>query len=129
MGPLRRGIALALCPTAVIAEVCDKERPNWDGTQASAFTEALALFSTPLGLILILSTAVAFTLRNAWLGLGTVVGWTGLVTIAVSKDPTGIQESAIAEGCTGPPTLFIAAAIAICIATILYTAPRRAGDN
>ena len=112
-----------------MAEVCDKERPNWDGTQTTALTEALVLFSTPLGLFLIVLTAIAFRLRHAWVGLASVVGWTGFVTLVVSKDPTGIQEIAATEGCVGPPTLFIPAAIAICVVTILYTAPRRAGDN
>ncbi len=129
MGPLRGGLILSLLASPVWAEVCDKERPHWDGTPATAWTEAIALFASPLGLILLLATAFAVRWRSTWGGLAVTVGWTGFVTLILSHDPTGLREFAMAEGCIGPPTLFIALSIAICIATILYTAPRRPGDN
>ena len=129
MGSLRGGLILSLLASPAWAEVCDKERPLWDGTQATAVSEAIALFGSPLGLILLLITAIAIRFRSAWGGLAATVGWTVFVSITVASDPTGITESAIREGCIGPPTLFIALSIAICIATILYTAPRRPGDN
>ena len=129
MGPLRGGLILSLLASPVWAEVCDKERPLWDGVPASAVSEAIALFSSPLALLLLIATAFALRFRHAWGGLAVVVAWTGFITVVLTYDPTGIRASAISEGCIGPPTLFIALAIAICIGTILYTAPRRLGDN
>jgi hypothetical protein len=43
----------------------------------------------------------------------------------VMKDPTGVQNLARVEGCVGSASLFIVIATAICIVTILYTAPRK----
>jgi len=122
-------LILSLLASPAWAEVCDKLRPEWDGTRATALGEAIALFSSPLGLLLLLGTALAVRFRSAWGGLGITVGWTILITFVVSNDPTGLQKFAIEEGCIGPMTLFIPLVIAICIATILYTAPRQAGDN
>ena len=45
MGPLRGGLILNLMATPAWAEVCDKERPNWDGTPTTAMTEAIALYA------------------------------------------------------------------------------------
>ncbi len=129
MGPLRGGLILSLLAGPVGAEVCDKVRPNWDGTPASALSEAVALFGSPLGLFLLIATAFAIRFRHAWAGLATVIGWTGFVSIILAKDPTGIHEFAVLEGCVGPPTLFVGVTIAICIGTILYTAPRRLGKT
>ena len=129
MGSFRGGIILSFLAAPALAEVCDKERPGWDGTPATAVTEAIALFSTPLGLFLLIATAITLRFRNAWGGLATTVGWTGFITIVVSADPSGVQGFAISEGCIGPPTLFVALSIAICIVTIIYTARGKPGTN
>ena len=133
MGPLRGRLGLAtallLCGSPAVAEVCDKERPDWDGLPASALSEAISLFGSPVGLVLLAATAFAIRFRSTWGGLAVTVCWTIFVSIVVQYDPTGIRQQAMKEGCLGEPTLFIAAAIAICIATILYTAPRKSGDN
>ena len=124
MGPLRGGLILSLLAGPAWAEVCDKERPLWDGTQATAVSEAIALFGSPLGLVLLLITALVVRFRSVWGGLAATVGWTIFISIVVASDPSGVTELAMNEGCIGPPTLFIALSIAICIATILYTSPR-----
>ena len=58
---------LATLPTAAWAKVCDKERPDWNGTPVTAVGEAIALFSNPVSLVLLMVTALAVrsTLRPA----------------------------------------------------------------
>ncbi|MEL6464697.1 MAG: hypothetical protein AAFQ58_06990 [Pseudomonadota bacterium] len=120
-------------PSAAWAEVCDKARPLWQpGTQATALTEALHFFATPLGLILLALSVAAIVRRWQWVGLATILGWTGLVslvTLGGSTDPTSMHALAVAEGCVGPPTLFIVAVAAICVGIVLYTKPRTSGAD
>lgn len=129
MGPLRRGLILACLPGAAWAEVCDKERPNWDGVDVTALQEAATLFVTPFGLLLLGFTIVALRFRNQWMGLVAVLGWTGFITLITMADPTGLRDLARAEGCIGAPTLFIVAVAAICVGTVLYTMPRSGGAD
>ncbi len=123
MGPIRRRL-IWLCllglPHPAWAEICDKQRPDWDGLPVSAWAEMLALFQTPLALFLFLTTALAARLRRPWLGLAVVVGWSSYTMLVVTTD---IRAAAIAEGCAGSPTLFIGVVAAICIGLVLYTAP------
>lgn len=123
MGSLRRGLILALLPSAAWAEVCDKERPAWDGAPVTPVTEAVALFSSLPALVLICATLLALRFRHQWGGLIVVLLWSFLISAHVSLDPSGIKAAARDEGCLGDPILFIGLVIAICIATILYTAP------
>ncbi|WP_089279415.1 hypothetical protein [Antarctobacter heliothermus] len=132
--PLSRAplAALALIwPSSALAEVCSTERPGWDGTPATAISEALFLASSLPAVLLIVATALALRFRSKWGGLAVVSGWSILITLRVfGTDPTGTRQKATIEGCIGSPTLFIALVAAICIATILYTAPteRRSND-
>lgn len=119
---------LACLPGAAWAEVCDKERPNWDGTGVTAFGEALTLFTTPVALVLLAFTLIALRFRSQWMGLGAVIGWAGFIALITTADPTGIRDFAINEGCIGSPTLFIAIVAAICVGTVIYTMPRNADD-
>ncbi|WP_299694077.1 hypothetical protein [uncultured Tateyamaria sp.] len=128
MGPLRRGLILTLVPGTAWAEVCDKARPGWDGTQASAVSEAVNLMTSPAGLILLLISALALRFRYQWVGLAAVLMWTAFITMVTMADPTGIRADAMVEGCIGPPTLFIALAAAICVAIVLWTKPRTPDD-
>lgn len=124
MGSLRRGLILGLfMPTPALAEVCDEVRPGWDGAPATAWSEALFLAGTVPVLVLILASAVVFRFRSQWGGLVVVVLWTILITLLSMIDPGGLRAVARAEGCVGSLALFIAAAAAICVAIILYTAP------
>lgn len=123
MGSIRRRLiwpALLVCPNAALAEVCDKQRPDWNGAPVSGWAEMLALFQTPAALALILGTALALRLRNQWFGLAMVVGWSSYTMLATTTD---IRAAAIVEGCAGSPTLFIGAVAAICVGIVLYTAP------
>lgn len=117
-------LACIAAPLPALAEVCDKERPNWDGLPVSGLAEALSLFSSPAGLVLLAASALVIRFRNQWAALITMLLWTGLISVITMIDPTGINEAARAEGCTGSATLFIIAVAAICGAMILYTAPR-----
>ena len=131
MGSIRRRLiaALALAPSPVLAKVCDKERPNWDGTPVSAIGEAIVLFSTLPSLALIAATLIVLRYKSVWGGLAVVVAWTALVSIINSERINSLRKAAVDEGCIGPNTLFIAITIAICIAIVLYTAPRLSADK
>ena len=124
MKNLFNGLVLSLAPTAVLAEVCETSRPNWDGLPASAFDEMVALMSTPPALILILASALVFRFRSQWGGLVTVVLWSIFTGFLTFFNPSETREIAISEGCIGSPVLFIAIVTAICVSMILYTAPR-----
>lgn len=128
MGPLRRGLSLAVVmPSPAWADVCDKVRPNWEGTPVTAVQEALYLATTPISLALLLASLIVLRFRHQWGALAVVVGWTIAVTLLTMADPTGMRPQAAAQGCVGSPTLFILAVAAICGAMILYTAPK--GDS
>lgn len=131
MGPVRGTLTLlaALLPGPALARACDTLRPGWDGTPSTALAEALHLFASPAALLLLAATAIVLRFRSQWGGVAVCVGWSLLVSAVTFFDLTGGQRAAaMAEGCIGRPTLFIAAVAAICVATILYTAPRPARD-
>ncbi|MEO0502858.1 MAG: hypothetical protein AAFZ14_05995 [Pseudomonadota bacterium] len=121
-------IFAALLPSAAWAEVCDKARPAWDGTPVGAFGEAVSLLLSPAGLALLGLSLIALRFRQQWIGLGAVLFWTVFITIVTMADPTGLRADAMIEGCIGPPTLFIVAAAAICVAIVLWTKPRTQYD-
>ncbi|MEO1637838.1 MAG: hypothetical protein AAFU41_01160 [Pseudomonadota bacterium] len=127
MGPVRRRLILAtllLLPGAAWAEVCDKERPGWDGTPVGAFGELLYLLQTPVVLVLILGTALAIRFRSEKGGLAVVVGWSIVTFLTTGIGRTdAVRAAGIAEGCIGSPALFIAVAAALSVGVVLYTAP------
>ncbi len=128
MGPVRRVIVrallLAVAPQVATAEVCDKERPNWiPGEEASAISEAIALFSTLPALALLMATALCIRFRSQWGSLLTVLLWTGLVSLVVLAPGDPIHQAAVSEGCVGSPALFASTVIAICAGLVLYTMP------
>ena len=101
---------------------CDSFRPEWDGGSVSAISEALLLFQTPAALVLLLASALVLRFRSAWGALAVFVGWSMLVSAFTFFDPTGgTRSAAMAEGCVGSPTLFIAIALGISVGLILYT--------
>ncbi|MEO1362750.1 MAG: hypothetical protein AAFU86_03130, partial [Pseudomonadota bacterium] len=97
----------ALLPSAAWAEVCDKARPGWDGSQVGAVGEAISLLLSPAGLALLGLSLIALRFRQQWIGLGAVLLWTVFITVVTMADPTGLRADAMIEGCIGPPTLFI----------------------
>lgn len=124
MGSVRRGLTLALLPSAAWAEVCETQRPRWDGLPVTLMDEAIAMFSTVPSLILIVGTMLVIRRRSVWGGLAVVLGWSTLLTALISYDPSGLREIARAEGCIGDPVLFIGAVIVICGVILFFTAPR-----
>lgn len=129
MGPLRRGVTLALLPTGALADACARTRPDWDGTPVSLLDEALFLVATPAALVLIIASLVAVRFRHQWGALVVVVLWTLFVSLIAMGDPTGLRAEEVAEGCVGSPALFIGLVAAICVAMILYTTPRQGRES
>ena len=127
MGSLRRGLALAfaplLLPLPAWAEVCSSVRPTWDGTPLSALDEAVVLFASIPALALLVASVLVIRSKHQWAGLGVVALWVILASM-ISFGDTEVQRQAIVEGCIRPNALFIVAVAAICVAIILYTAPR-----
>lgn len=124
MGPIRRGLILALIPLPAWAGVCEEVRPGWDGTPITILGETLALLSAPAALLLVVLSLAAIRFRAQWLGLGTIVFWTIFVSVITMATPSDLRDLARAEGCVGSPALFIALAAAICGAIVIYTKPR-----
>ena len=119
----------ALLPTAAWAEVCDKERPGWDGQPVGMLGEAVNLFLSPAGIALLVLSVIALRLRHQWVGLVAVILWTVFITVVTMADPTGLRPQAMVEGCIGSPALFIVAVAAICVGIVLYTKPRDRGTD
>ena len=106
MGPFRGGLALALCPGVVWAEVCDKVRPGWsraDGP-ASGWDEAVFLFTSAPGLILL--ALVGISLASGRRGLAAFAAAMGLALGAMraidAVRPDTVAAFAAQEGCLGP---------------------------
>lgn len=115
---------LAGLPGAAFAQSCADQRPGWTpGTEVSALAEAIALFSSPVALILLIATVLCFRFRHQWGALVVVVCWTGVVSL-IAFTGAGGRAAGMAEGCIGSPTLFIAIVAALSVGLILYTAPR-----
>ena len=107
MGPFRRRLSLTLLISVMaspaLAEVCYKERPDWDGIPVTLESEALALFLSPAGLFLLGALAVAVLFRHA---MGTAIVallWSFFISFIVWPDPTGLRGARISEGCEAQP--------------------------
>ena len=112
-----------LIATPAHAEVCDKERPNWDGSPVSLVDEAIALALGPTGLFFIGATAVAVLFRHS-IGVGIAcVMWAFYITALIMRGDD-VFEQAVAEGCIGNPALFVGLVAAICLAAVLFTIRR-----
>lgn len=120
MGPVRRGIILALVPGSAFAEVCDKERPFWNPADGPVglWSEPLHTFASPIGAASAVLLLIAFLANRRWLwGLTALLFAYMTVVIFANRlleDPTGILDFAIKEGCVGPAHLSIALTAAIC---------------
>ena len=122
MGSVRRGLILACLPLPAWAGACDTLRPDWDSVPVSSWIEAVNLFASPLSLILLLATAVVLRFRSPWGGLMVCLAWSFVVSALAFLGLGGEQRTtAMAEGCIGPPTVYIAAVAALCVITVLYT--------
>lgn len=108
---------------------CAQIRPDWNGNAVTALSEAITLAVSPFPLVLFALTLVVIFLRHQWGALVLVVSWSLYVSFLTMFDTTGTLAAARSEGCVGSPTLFIAVVAAICVAMIIYTAPREARDS
>lgn len=129
MGPVRGGLILALAPSALFAEVCDKARADWDGVQITGIGAAIALATSLPSLALFALTLIAIRFRNQWAALAVLVLWVGFASLLTMAEPTSFRSIAQAEGSIGSPTLFIALVTAICVGLIIYTTPKEARKN
>ena len=121
MGPIRRGLILALLPAPAWASVCDDVRPNWDGNPVSAWSEAIHLLGSPVSLVLILAAVLVVRYRSQWGALAVCVACSLFVSALTFFDPTGgLRTAAADEGCVGSPVVFIAGVGALCVAMILF---------
>lgn len=114
-------ISGAALPGSAWAEVCDTERPVWDGTPATQLSEALGLISSPIGLFLLGALTIAVVFRHP---MGTALAalmWSCFIAFLVLPDTSGVRAQAMAEGCVAPPTLFIGLSTAICALAVVYT--------
>ncbi len=122
-------VPLVLLPAPAWAQSCADQRPGWvPGTDVTAFAEALALLGSPIALILLIATVACFRFKSQWGSVVAVVGWTGFISI-ITFGEAGGRAAGMAEGCIGSPSLFIAVIAALCVALILYTAPRPQGEE
>ena len=127
MGPFRRqlilGPMIAALATPVWAEVCDKQRPEWnpaDG-QMTGFGEAYYLFTSLPGLAILGAVVLAATggVRIYWLLAALFSGAVAAALVAVRNDPTGLTELARIEGCVGPATIPVTICAAIAAVTLI----------
>jgi len=100
---------LTLLPTQALAEVCDKQRPDWDPSQgpATGLDELVFLFTSLPGLgILGALTLAVLTGQKRYFTAATV--FSALIGAALyiqATAPDAITRAAIAEGCVGPQTI------------------------
>ncbi|ATG40853.1 hypothetical protein PhaeoP14_02799 [Phaeobacter piscinae] len=123
------GFMATLFPAAALAEACDEARPFWqpgDGP-APAWDELINLSTLPVSLALLALAGIALATRNRPTYVIAAVLWAGIAfVLAVDRYENALdygEASALAEGCLGPPHLFIGLAIAIC-AVMTYGALR-----
>ena len=101
----------------------DAPRLGWH--PATAISEAIALASMPLSLILVLIPALALRFRSQWGGLAAVAGWSVLISYIAFWSDQSARFAAAQQGCVASPALFIALVAAICLAIVIYTAPAK----
>ena len=121
MGSFRGGViltAFAAIPMPAFADICAQVRPDWTGSEATAVTEAIALFGTPPSLFLVVATALAVRFRSQWGGLAVVVAW-AIWTSAVALNGNDQLAQATIEGCVGSPALFLIGVALMCAGTVL----------
>ncbi len=122
----RLALLLAILPAPLLAEVCDKERPDWSRTQgpATGLDEMIFLFTSLPGLAILGALTLALlTRQKRYFAISAL--FSGLIATALwweaETDPTGLRAQALAEGCVGPqgPPILACALICAVSATLL----------
>ncbi len=109
MGPLRRGLILALLPAPAMADVCEQLRPMWspDKGTVNIWTEAAYVFANPMLFVMLLIVLMGSFYRHiAWQMAGIISASFVLLLVSTrlwAKDPNGIWALGQAEGCIAPP--------------------------
>ena len=107
-----------LLPTGAIAEVCDKERPDWNPSDGPVgpFEDVVLFVVTPFGLILLALAVASVLVRHTWLTALTTVIMTAVLALLWSewREADEVKMASIAEGCR-------AAASPILIGVVLVT--------
>jgi hypothetical protein len=122
-------LGLLVSPTALFAEVCDKERPLWNGGPVSAWQEAIGYLTSPIGWLLLAVCALALLFRRRWLWaicgiVAALIGWAAVKLPHLDDISVNFYELMQQEGCLGPPHLSIAICAAISVSSF-YTAFKR----
>jgi MFS family permease len=122
-------LGLLVSPTALFAEVCDKERPLWNGGPVFAWQEALYYLTSPIGWPLLAVCALALLFQRSWLWVicgivAALIGWAAIKLPHLDDISVNFYELMQQEGCLGPPHLSIAICAAISVSSF-YTAFKR----
>lgn len=131
---LHIGLALAILPSAALAEICDKERPYWspaDGP-ATGLDELFHIATTLPGLgILGAFTLALLTGRKLYFGVAAL--FSGIVCLGLwYESRSGLHALGRAEGCVGDLTLTIwvlATLTLIAFGSLSILWLRRSGQN
>jgi len=119
-------LLLALLPSAALAEVCDKERPDWNPAHgpATGLDELVFLFTSLPGLgMLGAITLAALTGQKRYFAItalfSALIGAAQWITVTA---PDELTRAAISEGCVGPQTLPIAACAILTSTALVFLA-------
>ena len=124
-------IVTFLVASPVVAEVCDKQRPEWNPADGpiSQFGEFGYFIGTPFGVFLGILSLTALLLRARWLSVTAAV----LLLLAVGLHivewfgPFDIKivESAFREGCQNSPLLTIVALVMMIVVLVRFDLSKR----
>ncbi|MDQ2094036.1 hypothetical protein [Rhodalgimonas zhirmunskyi] len=119
---------LIFLPSTLMAEVCDKERPDWTPASgpATGLDEMLFLFTSLPGLGILGALILALlTRQKRYLAISAL--FSGLIATALyvsSTQPDALTQQAIAEGCVGPQGPPVLASTLICAVSLALLALR-----
>lgn len=120
-------LASLLVASPAFAEVCDKERPAWSPQNGpiNQFDDLVLFFIEPVGLTVLMLSAVAILLRRTWFAVLTIIVVLVVIALKVSTwlEGDAITTFAYSEGCLVPPVMTSIALALIVI--ILMKMPKR----
>lgn len=131
----RLAAILTLMPSAALADVCARQRPDWRAEYgpATGLDELVFLFTSLPGLgILGAFTLAVLTAQKRYFAIAAL--FSALIGIALyisATNPDDLTRTAITEGCVGPQTLPIAAcaiiaALSLAVLALLWLRERAA---